>query len=272
MNYRGFVGILASAAFLGWLLWAEPSVTGGATHATVICQLNGSGEEVAWRHIHDGDTLILADGRKVRVIGLNAPEVAHSGHDGDPLANEATIAARNFLRDSSKVVLQPGVEEKDRHGRLLAHVFRPLDGASLASDLLARGLAWQITVPPNIGYLECNRAAENKARAEGRGVWSRQHLDSGQSAALRSGFRVLSGRIAGVSFNKKSWWLETDAGFVVRIPGSDRGLFDRSDIQRLPGLAVEVRGWMYQRSAKPPYSPWVLLLRHPSALQLLDRP
>ncbi len=269
MSYRGLAVVLVLSVFLGWLFGATRSVTGDAAPAGNFCQRNGPGEEVDWRHIHDGDTLTLADGRKVRVIGLNAPEVARSGHDGDPFAHQATIAARNFLRNSSKIVLQPGIEQKDRHGRLLAHVFRPGDGASLAAELLAQGLAWQIAVPPNLGYLECNRAAENKARAEGLGLWSRQYLDSGQSTALRSGFRVLSGRIERVAFNK-SWWLETDEGFVVRIPGSDRNRFRRADIERLPGLVVEVRGWMYQRSAKPPYSPWVMLLRDPSALQLLD--
>jgi endonuclease YncB( thermonuclease family) len=269
VSYRGLAGALALLVFLGWLFGATRPVTVDAAPAGNFCQRNGPGEEVDWRHIHDGDTLTLADGRKVRVIGLNAPEVAHSGHGGDPFANEATIAARNFLRDSSKIVLQPGVEQKDRHGRLLAHVFRPGDGASLASDLLAQGLAWQIAVPPNLGYLECNRAAESKARAEGRGLWSRQYLDSSQSVALRSGFRVLSARIERVAL-KKDWWLETDTGFVARIPVANRGLFGRADIERLPGHVVEVRGWMYQRSAKPPYSSWVLLLRHPSALQLLD--
>jgi endonuclease YncB( thermonuclease family) len=269
MNYRVLLGVLVALALLGWAAGTPPFIKGDEHSTELLCQHDGSGEEIAWRHVHDGDTLILADGRKVRVIGYNAPELARSGHDGDPFANEATIAARTFLRNSSTIVLQPGVEARDRHGRYLAHVFRPGDGASLAAHLLAQGLAWQIAVPPNLGYLECNRAAEGKARAEGRGLWSSQYLDSAVSAEPRAGFRVLSGRVERVSLNK-SWWLETDAGFVVRIPAADHGLFERREIERLPGRAFEVRGWMYHRSARPPYSPWVLLLRHPSALRLLD--
>ncbi len=256
-------------AVVGWYFVSSGSPGSGAAAAEAFCQSDGSGEEFAWRHIHDGDTLTLADGRRVRVIGLNAPEVARSGHGGDPFANEATNAARNFFRDSNKVVIQPGTEDRDRHGRLLAHVFRPTDGASLASSLVAQGLAWQVAVPPNLGYVECNRAAESRARAEGLGLWSSQYLGSEQARELRPGFRVLSGRIERVSF-KKSWWLETDAGFVVRIPDSERMFFERGSLERLPGVSVEVRGWMYRRSAKPPYSPWVLLLRHPSALQFPD--
>jgi endonuclease YncB( thermonuclease family) len=268
MKFRSFCGLLVFAAVLGWVAWWSTSFTEADFANDSGCHWSGSGEAFAWRHIHDGDTLTLTDGRRVRVIGLNAPEVARSGHGGEPFANEATIAARNFLRDSGKVVIQPGAEDRDRHGRLLAHVFRPEDGASLASNLLAQGLAWQIAVPPNLGYLDCNRAAENEARTQGLGLWSSQYRGSEQATTLESGFRVLSATIDRVAFNK-SWWLETDAGFVLRIPNADRSMFERSAIERLPGQRVEVRGWMYRRTVEAPFSPWVLLLRHPSALELL---
>lgn len=268
MKFRSLCGLLVFAAALGWVLWWSASFTAADFDSSSACRWSGSGEMLAWRHIHDGDTLTLADGRRVRVIGLNAPEVARSGHGGDPFANEATTAARSFLSDSRKVVIEPGAEDRDRHGRLLAHVFRPEDGASLASSILAQGLAWQIAVPPNLGYLECYRAAENEARTQGSGLWSSQYLGSRQAVTLQPGFRVLSAKIEKVAFNK-SWWLETDAGLVVRIPKGDRSMFERSAIERLPGQKVEVRGWMYRRTAKAPYSPWVLLLRHPSALELL---
>ncbi len=269
MQFRILCGLFAFAALLGGVAWWSTSLTGADYANDRGCRWNGTGDAFAWHHIHDGDTLTLTDGRRVRVIGLNAPEVARSGHSGDPFANEATTAARNFLRDSEKVVIQVGVEDRDRHGRLLAHVFRPKDGASLASNLLAQGLAWQIAVPPNLGYLECNRAAENEARIQGLGLWSSQYRDSEQAANLQSGFRVLSATIEKVAFNK-SWWLETDAGFVLRISRGDRPMFERSVIERLPGQRVEVRGWMYRRNVAAPFSPWVLLLRHPSALELLD--
>ena len=268
MKFRSLCGLLIFVAVLAWAFWWSASFTAAGFDSAGACYWSGSGETLAWRHIYDGDTLTLADGRRVRVIGLNAPEMARSGLGGDPFANEATTAARNFLRDSKKVVIQPGVEDRDRHGRLLAHVFRPEDGASLASSLLAQGLAWQIAVPPNLRYLECNRAAENEARNQGRGLWSSQYLGSRQAVTLQPGFRVLSARVEKVAFNK-SWWLETDAGFVLRIPKGDRSMFERSAIEHLPGQRVEVRGWMYRRTVKAPFSPWVLLLRHPSALELL---
>lgn len=269
MRLRSLLGLLALMVLFGLVFWWQAPLTGTAAAKSIDCQWNGAGEEVAWRHIHDGDTLNLVDGRRLRVIGLNAPEVARSGLGGDPFANEATIAARNFLRDSSKVVIQPGVEDRDRYGRLLAHVFRPGDGASLAASLLAQGLAWQVAVPPNLGYLECNRAAESEAREKGLGVWSGQYLGSEQAVSLKPGFRVQSARIVKVAFNK-SWWLETDAGFVLRIPEGDRAMFDRDALERLPGSRIEARGWMYRRNVKAPYSAWVLLLRHPSAFELLD--
>jgi endonuclease YncB( thermonuclease family) len=230
----------------------------------------GSGEAVRWRRVHDGDTLVLEDGRRVRLIGVNAPEVSSHG-PGDPYADEATLAARHFLGESPAVLLLPGAEARDRYGRLLAHVFRPADGASLAAELIARGLAWQIAVPPNLAYLDCNRAAEREARVAARGVWSSHYQETDFAARLQPGFRVLNARIERVVY-KKSWWLETDGGFVVRIQPSDQSLFERSAVANWQGARVEVRGWMYSRagsnSVKRGHQPWVILLRHPAALRL----
>jgi endonuclease YncB( thermonuclease family) len=221
--------------------------------------------------VHDGDTLVLEDGRRVRLIGVNAPEVSSRG-PGDPFADEATRAAQNFLAGSPSVLLLPGAEALDRYGRLLAHVFRPADGASLASELIARGLAWQIAVPPNLAYLECNRAAEHQARVAARGVWSSQYLKTNYASRLQPGFRVLNARIERVVY-KKSWWLETDGGFVLRIQPLDQHLFERSAVANWPGARVEVRGWMVNRadsdSVRRGHQPWVMMLRHPVALRIL---
>jgi hypothetical protein len=154
---------------------------------------------------------------------------------------------------------------------MLAHVFRPEDGASLAASLIGDGLAWQIAIPPNLGYVDCNRQAEERARREGRGLWSGQYLGSSQATRLQGGFRVLNARIERIGFSKSSWWLETDGGFVARIPTDDQVWFDRAGVRDWEGRKVEVRGWMYRRNAgRSGQSPWVLLLQHPSALRTLD--
>ena len=158
-----------------------------------------------WRRVHDGDTLVLEDGRRVRLIGVNSPEVSSRG-PGDPFADEATRAAQNFLAGSPSVLLLPGAETWDRYGRLLAHVFRPADGASLAAELIARGLAWQIAVPPNLAYLECNRAAEHQARVAARGVWSSQYLKPTMLAGCNRAFECSMPALSGWCIRKTGGW------------------------------------------------------------------
>jgi endonuclease YncB( thermonuclease family) len=248
----------------------SPSPSPSPSATATACELRAGAEQVRWSLVHDGDTLTLADGRRVRVIGINTPEVADSG-PGEPFADEATRAVRAYLSGSSTVLLLPGAAHRDRYGRLLAHVFRP-DGGSLAAELLRRGLAWHVAVPPNLGYLDCYQGAQRVARTAARGVWSQEYLSSDHARRLQSGFRVLRAGIQRVVF-KGNWWLETDAGFALRIQSSDQSWFERSAVASWQGASVEVRGWMVNRadsgSAKRGHLPWMLLLRHPADLRIL---
>ena len=72
-------------------------------------------------YIHDGDTLWLDNGAKVRIIGLNAPELARKSRPGEPLAGRARDALRR--RVTGRVGLEYDEERKDRYGRVLAHVY-----------------------------------------------------------------------------------------------------------------------------------------------------
>ena len=52
-------------------------------------------ETATVRHVVDGDSVILADDRPVRLIGINAPEFGRDGRPDEPLA----VAARERLRE-----------------------------------------------------------------------------------------------------------------------------------------------------------------------------
>ena len=75
---------------------------------------------VKW--ISDGDTIVLDDGRHVRYIGINAPEIAHDNHKAEPFGYEAKKYNQSLLR-SQKVRLEFDKEKHDRYGRLLAYIF-----------------------------------------------------------------------------------------------------------------------------------------------------
>ena len=86
--------------------------------STVLLLSGTSGADLVAtvREVIDGDTIVLDDGRKVRYLGINAPE------HGQPYAREATNFNRRLVSGLS-VRLEFDQERQDRHGRLLAYVY-----------------------------------------------------------------------------------------------------------------------------------------------------
>lgn len=141
-----------------------PSVR-GAAHA-------GEPGAATARFVADGDTLVLADGRTVRLVGLDAPETSH---DGAPAQYGADLAARRLreLALGQVLTVVPSPKGRDHYGRLLAELLLP-GGASVNETLVREGLAFVYThadEPPGLrGRL---LAAQREALAAGRGLWPR---------------------------------------------------------------------------------------------------
>lgn len=110
----------------------------------------------------DGDTVELADGRRVRYIGINTPE------RDQPFYQEATDLNRELVEGKS-ARLEFDVAPRDQYGRILAYVWI---GEMMANmEIVSRGYANVFTVPPNVRYEAEFRAAERDARDSGRGLW-----------------------------------------------------------------------------------------------------
>lgn len=123
----------------------------------------------------DGDTLVLVGGERVRLIGVDAPEV------GEPFADQAT-AFLTALVAEQPLFLELDVAERDVYGRLLAYVYVQDRGGAWVSQrgrrftqanhaLAAAGLATTMTVPPNVSYAEVYLEATRSARDAGLGLW-----------------------------------------------------------------------------------------------------
>ena len=127
----------------------------GIALATALCAPDRIDERARVSHVHDGDTLQLSDGRKVRLIGINTPELAR-----DPVPEERfAVAARNALRQlladgDFQVGIRYGRERFDRYSRVLAHVFTSA-GGNVQALLLQRGLGAPTVFPPNLWQHEC---------------------------------------------------------------------------------------------------------------------
>jgi micrococcal nuclease len=114
--------------------------------------------------IADGDTFSCRDGRKVRLIGIDTPELAQ-GESG----RLARAALGRLAPPGTSLRLERDVASHDRYGRELAHVW---NGARLVNEVLVlEGWAMLYTVPPNVKYAERLERAQKQARAAGVGLW-----------------------------------------------------------------------------------------------------
>lgn len=114
--------------------------------------------------IVDGDTFYCADGLKVRLIGIDAPERAQGR-----AAHESAAALRRLLPAGARIRLEQDIGSRDRYGRTLAYAWT---GDSLVNEALVRdGWAFLLTVRPNVKYVKRLERAQKAARAAAAGLW-----------------------------------------------------------------------------------------------------
>jgi micrococcal nuclease len=151
MPHRYFLRLLP--ALLG--LQACGGGTGSAAAQSAPCTV----ERVA-----DGDSFTCRDGRRVRLIGIDTPELAQ-GESG----RRARAALSRLAPPGTSVRLERDIAPRDRYGRELAHVW---NGSRLVNEaLVLEGWALLYTVPPNVKYAERLERAQKKARTAGAGLW-----------------------------------------------------------------------------------------------------
>jgi micrococcal nuclease len=133
----------------------------------------GAGAEASARvqRVVDGDTIVLAGGERVRYIGIDTPESVKPGTPVQCFAKAASHENQQLLGGQA-VRLRFDAERRDRYGRLLAYVYRARDGLFVNAELVRRGYARTMTIPPNVAHAgEFHRLARG-ARQAGRGLWS----------------------------------------------------------------------------------------------------
>ena len=134
------------------------------------------------KRVVDGDTLVLENGQRVRLIGIDTPEI----HESDKLYRDSqrtqqdisTIKALGMraydftknLVEAKRVRLEFDVEKNDRYGRLLAYVYLK-DGTFVNAKIVEEGYASLMTIPPNVKYADEFLRLYRQARQNNRGLW-----------------------------------------------------------------------------------------------------
>lgn len=118
-------------------------------------------------YVHDGDTIFLEDGRKVRLLGINTPEI---GDAAECWGDHATSELRGLLPEGQTVWVLEDVEPLDQYGRSLLFVFLP-DGTNVNVEMVRVGAAEIEQYSPNWLYTDELHDAEDAAYADRVGLW-----------------------------------------------------------------------------------------------------
>jgi micrococcal nuclease len=123
---------------------------------------------VKW--VNDGDTIILTNGKRVRYIGINAPEIDHDKQGAQPFGHAAKTFNKQMVLNR-KIRLDFDLERQDRYGRLLAYIFLP-DGTFLNEHMLQNGYAFFLFRKPNLKYNQRLLKAQQEAMKAHKGLWN----------------------------------------------------------------------------------------------------
>lgn len=222
----------------------------------------------------DGASLILEDGRKVRLAGLEPALRPLDLAVGEPwpYGDQARTALGEMLLGEAVTLTIDG-RPVDRHGHVLAQIVRESDGLWVQGEMLHRGLARVGTLPDLRARAAEMLAIERQARRNGRGLWShpamavrsptnvRAHVDSFQ---LVEGLVLDAADVRGrLYLNFGPDWRED---FTVTIAPDDRDAFEAAglDPASLVGRSIRVRGWVDVRNGP------MIEATHPEQIELLD--
>jgi len=215
--------------------------------------------------VYDGDTVQLADGRKIRLAGINTPEIARRNNP----EQEGGDAAKKWLIQAlagSKVRLEFSEQKRDRYKRYLAHLFTK-EGVHINLELVKRGFASVNIFPPNLAYVDDLLAASNSAEIKQIGIWQYSSYKVKQISELnqnnKQGWQRIEGKIIGIKRTKKNVYLKMSDNFKLKIKKEFLPHF--LHIDALKGKKFEVRGWISKHKQQ-----YLMQVMHPSALKIIS--
>jgi len=254
MRWLGFfLFVLSHSAF------AEPCAPSATTQSAQV------------RYVIDADTVVLESGERVRLLGVDAPELGRNGQPDEPYAREGKKWLEGVLRDhGNRVLLQYGQETKDRYGRSLAYLFLP-DGTNLQRRLLSDGWVMQVHVAPNLEFAECLAPFERLAEQQAKRIWSQSEYSPGfLSSAIPDSVRgaaIVRGKVVRVGQSAEFIWINLEGGVALQIRRSDLPRFDSLSLDQIEGKTLRVRGWLIRENAR--HHTIRIRVEHPLAIQLL---
>jgi endonuclease YncB( thermonuclease family) len=217
----------------------------GSVAGQASCKLADAGTATV-SDVRDGRTLLLADGREVRLAAI---EITEGSRD-----------ALKQLVTGSNIRLEQLGTATDRYGRLVAFVYAQNTEQPVQQAMVAQG---QARVSARIGSKACADmllAAEKTARKARRGLWADPNFaplrpeNLTRIGAARGQFTLVEGKVLSVRESGATVYLNFGRrwtkDFTVTILKRHRREFAAAglDPKQLEGRPVRVRGWIEQRN------------------------
>lgn len=116
----------------------------------------------------DGDTIEIDDKKKIRYIGIDAPELHHPKKPVQCFGQEAMNKNKELV-EGKIVRLEKDISETDKYGRLLRYVY--IDNIFVNDYLIKNGYAATATFPPDIKYQDLFLKSQREALENNLGLW-----------------------------------------------------------------------------------------------------
>jgi endonuclease YncB( thermonuclease family) len=231
------------------------------TNAQPACPLSDIGTATA-AAVHDGRTLVLSDGRGLRLAAIETPDSTRIALQG--------LVAGQILH------LRKLVSEHDRYGRVVAFVYTGDAQQSVQQTLLAAG---QARVSARVGDKTCANAllkAEREARAAHRGLWADPNFaplpaeNTPRLTGERGHFTLVEGRVLSVRESGGTLYLNfgrrVTRDFSAVVPRRLERSFAAAGIalKELAGRHIRVRGVIEQRRGP------IIEVDGPEQIELID--
>ncbi|MEA3329037.1 MAG: thermonuclease family protein [Candidatus Omnitrophota bacterium] len=242
--------------------------------AVIGCSAGGSKADFYVSKVIDGDTIELSNGKTVRYIGIDTPELRERKgsiwvYKPEEYGLQAEEANKKLV-EGKKVTLEFDIVKTDKYGRWLAYVF--VDNKMVNQELLRLGYAVLYTYPPNVKYVEKLVAAQQEARQKKRGFWKSYEIITHQEAAGHIGeFYTVRGRVTSTFASKKVVFLnfgrDWHEDFTVAIFKSNLGLFEDKAIDPVvfyKNKQIEVTGKIKF------YNGPEIIINHPSQIKVIN--
>jgi len=164
---RRAVPVIVAILLLAMLVWWVAPPTDTLVTQAVPTTIPTDAVAATIDYVHDGDTLFLTDGTKVRLLAVDTPEV---GDNLECLGNEATEYLRTLVPEGSTVYTLADAEPTDQYGRSLLFIWTST-GTLVNIDLVEQGYAEAVFIGSNRLYEAEVEAAEDAAQGAGLGIW-----------------------------------------------------------------------------------------------------